>query len=126
MNDPLVWRLSYPDGRVVNESPVDGSIRVAPRGACRLDLFTPAGRGVVGVNLDPAAGDVPIFYRKRSASPGDAGTSRVDATVFGRAREHGSVIDSNLWAGIDGQIVDCPAWAIDHTMIEVLTTWERG
>ena len=121
-HDPLLWRLAYADGRVIYEPPDGASILTAPKRPSLLALFTSNGVPITKIYLDLHKGERPVFYRKRSAGAVHQGFGQLDATVFGKVWENGSRIDTTLYAGISGKIVNCPSWALDMTMIELQLT----
>lgn len=118
----LYWRVDSPTGVQTIEPPENASIKAAPRGSVRLVVVKADGTPVIQVPLREAGiGYRPIFYRKRSQGVGDK-VSRVDAVVFGKGREDGSVVRTNLWAIIGGKVIDCPQALIDPTMINLQIT----
>lgn len=122
--DPLYWRLIYADDHVEDEPLANASIRLSHRGAVMLQACVAEPkdmrRAVFQVRLIDAESNhiyTPVFYRKRSLTPGTG--SELVATVLGRAREGEHNIDGTLWISYDGQTFeDCPDWAIDREAID--------
>lgn len=135
MNDPLLWRLVYPDDHVEDEPLTNASIRMSRPGAVVLLACVPEKgpggqdyrRPIFRVNLfneDEADGRLykPVWYRKRSmAMNAQMSGSRLEVTVMGRCREGDNTWDGTLWASLDGLTFgDCPSWAEDPIAVENL------
>lgn len=130
--DPLYWRLIYADDHVEDEPKGNASIRLSHKGAVMLQACEPVEgpngadfrQAVFQVRLVDVAEDdsrmyTPIFYRKRSLTPGTG--SRLEATILGRAREGEHDVDGTLWISYDGETFeDCPDWAFDKEAIDGL------
>lgn len=121
----LRWRLIYADGSILDEPEEGGTILESWPDALELHLIE-KDKAVCRVPLE---GWRPIFYRERSvvANPGSTNSSlslgsgifgfsdndgqrlasRLDATVFGRGRD-ADVVETQIWACVDGKIIDCP------------------
>lgn len=112
--DAFYWRLIYPY-RAILEPPEHASIREAPRGATGLEIARADGATIARVEL---RGYRPVFYRKHSVGL-DLTDARVDASVFGRARDTGSQIDVALWAIVGGRLVVCPPHLLDDQMVRL-------
>ena len=117
----IKWRLIYADGRALDEGEKGNSIIDRWPNPVELHLVGADGRAFLRIPLE--RGEVPIFYRQRSAAAPTGAAymlgggapacpvrlqPRLDATVFGAARDSGSRVHTRLWAYVDGRVIDCP------------------
>jgi len=120
MHDPLFWRLVWEDDSVQTEPLTNAAIADTRSGAVEMHIvkspFEVLGTGVVRVDL--RGGWLPVFYRRRYKDAALDQPVGLSATVFGKVRRsYGAVNDVTLYAAIEGQIVNCPEFAIDLGMI---------
>ena len=95
----ILWQLEYPGGLLRTEPLQGETILHAPRGYKALRLVTAQGSPVQRIEIPSKSR--PIFYRIRSASPGDK-EPILDAIVFGYGSdyeyiEYGKTIEGRVW-----------------------------
>lgn len=140
--EPIFWRLLYGDGSTLDEPAEGGTIINAWANAVALCIVHVTGQVVWTISLE--GGYRPIWYREFSAvveigrSVNKRGT-RLDATVFGKAKETTNAIhlgkkshridkdrDVSIWALLHGQneIINCPQKYVRLNVIEQQLTCE--
>ena len=116
------WRLYYKNGTYRDERPEEESLRAAPVGAQVLAVCIAQGelrRPLLQIDIPSSY--KPIWYRRKSVSSNNAGAvPQTDAVILGSAREGANGYEGNLYAVIQGKIIDCPPNMIDYGAITSL------
>lgn len=104
------WRLHYPDREPVEEASGGTSIKLAPRGAIKLEA--------VGKAVDIPPGMRPIWYRHRGITLDGSGAMTL-ATIAGYGHVLGSgQCEAVLFLLTARDWVDCPLHLIDTGALE--------
>lgn len=139
----LYWRLYFLDDLIADEPDDECSIgHVGRNDACAIAVcvdrdgkrvpivgepLNVIGASMIGRDPDDylrergATPWMPIFYRRKSMALDGSGP-QTDMVVFGRGRRDiNDKVKVSLW-GItrEGQVIDCPDWAIDVPAAEAL------